>query len=121
MPLCPPSRAAVGKAMSKIIVIGNDPTLRGRMEKTSRRRPAGEGFQVEYLDPTEIAGLARKRPQAVVMDVRSPSATTIDVISRLKMRTHQPSLMLQVTPRQKRDAGWTRMLPASRTVVFTFT
>ena len=80
---------------------------------------AQEEIQVEYLEPTDIAGLARKRPQAIVMDVRSPSAATIDVISRLKMRTHQPALMLQVTPRQKRDAAWNRIFPASRMVLFT--
>lgn len=106
--------------ISTIIVIGNDPNLRGRIESAShRRRHAGIGVQVEYLELTDIASLARKRPQAIVIDVRSSNATTIDVISRLKMRARQPSLILQVTPRQKQDAAWTHILPASRTVLIT--
>jgi len=31
------------------------------------------------------------------------SPITIEVISRLKMRAQQPSLMLRVTPQQKKD------------------
>ena len=105
-------------SMSKVIVIGNDPLLRGRIESASHQRRRA-GVQVEYLELTDTASLARKRPQAVVMDVRSLNATTIDVISRLKMRTRQPSLMLQVTKRQKQDDAWTHILPASRTVLIT--
>jgi response regulator RpfG family c-di-GMP phosphodiesterase len=104
--------------MSKIIVIGIDPALRGRIESTSRGRRA-QSVQVEYLESADVAGLARKRPHAIVMDVRSPSAATIDVISRLKMRKHQPALMLQVTPQQKQDAAWNKIFPASRTALFT--
>ena len=103
--------------MSKIIVIGNDPSLRERVRHTQRRR-MGQTVQVEYLDLTNNARLAPKRPEAVVLDVRSPNKTTFDVFFQLKTMTHQPSLMLQVTPRQMRDNSWTQILPA-KTVLFT--
>ncbi len=85
-------------------MIGNDPSLRDLLGNTSRR-PRRDGWRVdvEYLEMRDIARFARKRPQAVVMDVRVSSPITIEVISRLKMRAQQPSLMLRVTPQQKKD------------------
>ena len=106
--------------MSKIIVIGTDPALRALIGNSSHRpHHAGGSVQVEYLTLEDIAHFARKRPQAVVMDVRVSSPITIEVISRLKARAQPPALMLQVTPQQKQDDAWTRLLPAARTVLFT--
>lgn len=105
--------------MSKVIVIGTDPALRDLIGNASNRpRFAGGHIEVEYLT-TDIAPFARKRPQAVVMDVRVSNPITIEVISRLKARVQPPSLMLQVTPQQKQDDAWMRLLPAARTVLFT--
>lgn len=105
--------------MSQILVVGNDPKLRERLGRAPRRRP-GAGVRVEFLELTDVARLARKRPQAIVLDVRSPSAATIEVISRLRRRLHQPPLMLQVTPRQMQErVSWTQALPTSRIAFFT--
>ncbi len=106
--------------MSKVIVIGTDPALRDLIGDASRRSHfAGGHVEVEYLTTTDIARFARKRPQAVVMDVRVSSPIAIEVISRLKARAQPPALMLQVTSLQKQDAAWTQLLPAARTVLFT--
>ncbi len=106
--------------MSKVIVIGTDPALRDLIGDASRRPHfAGGHVEVEYLTTTDIARFARKRPQAIVMDVRVSSPIAIEVISRLKLRTQPPALMLQVTPQQKQDDAWTQLLPAARTVLFT--
>ena len=105
--------------MSQILVVGDDPKLRERLGHAPRRRP-GVGVRVEFLELTDVSHLARKRPQAIVLDVRSPSAATIEVISRLRRRLHQPPLMLQVTPRQMQErVSWTQALSTSRIEFFT--
>jgi len=105
--------------MTKIIVVGNNPNLRDRIERAKQRPHQGDAIQVEILEWGNISTLARKRPAAVVLDVRSPDAATIEAISRLRSKLHQPPLMLQVTPRQLRDSSWGRLFPGSEAVLFT--